>query len=375
MSKTFKIPNDYNIYSALSTGKVSDSVLTALFLKRGIILSNQTNRENKADYFSSFMHGYDDFETISAQYSKTDRSEYTSSTNLTTELKINDLVPIMTTIESSLEKNLPNIQLKNVEPNLKNGILTLEFEYEKFHPEKQMFAQIENKKAVLTFKKDEDTQQIYLEHSATPEMIKWTGAILENLKEYDQNLNIDNIDLTGLTDPSLYWNFFDELTKSFATFIRSNVVEVLFKDPNKEDNDEDDGIYKLISASYRGHQLHLSDDFMAKLNDGYRLYKFTWDCLDSSVGESDKYRLSIKVTYDESGKNYFSFISKGLYKAKEGKFLKTPQPLPLHLESQFKKIIFKNGMELINSLTSNTLKINFPEMNNELVDDYKEEVK
>lgn len=77
MSKSYKIPNDYNIYSALSTGKVSESVVTALFLKRGIILGGKTNRESKAHYFSSFMHGYNDFEIISAQHSKVERAEYT----------------------------------------------------------------------------------------------------------------------------------------------------------------------------------------------------------------------------------------------------------------------------------------------------------
>ncbi|ENX12375.1 hypothetical protein F895_03306 [Acinetobacter sp. CIP 64.2] len=35
MSKSYNIPNDYNIYSALSTGKVSDSVINTLFLKEG----------------------------------------------------------------------------------------------------------------------------------------------------------------------------------------------------------------------------------------------------------------------------------------------------------------------------------------------------
>ena len=60
-----------------------------------------------------------------------------------------------------------------------NNILLVEFEYEKFHPEKQLFSQIENKKSALTFKKIEGVDQFYLEHPATPEMIMWseTGRI------------------------------------------------------------------------------------------------------------------------------------------------------------------------------------------------------
>lgn len=350
MSRSYKIPNDFNIYSALSTGKVSDSALTGLFLQRGIIISNKTSRESKADYFSSFMHGYYDFEKISSQHSKVDRVEYTSSISLKTSLNISDLTAITSDISNSLERNFLNIQLKDAEPNFNNDIFYIEFDYEKFHPEKQMFAQLESKKATLTFKKDNVTNEFYVEHPATIEMIKWSETILNILKTHDEYLNIDSIDLTGLTNPDLYWQFFDELTNIFDKYKRTNVVEVLFKDPNKEENAEDEGIYQLISATYKGNQLHLSDDFKARLDDGYLLHKFTWDCIDTSITTSDKYRLSIKVTYDENGRSNFSFISKGFYKYKNGKHSKSMIALPHSQDNSFNKIIFKNGIELINSL-------------------------
>ena len=365
MSKSYKIPNDYNIFSALSTGKVSESVLTGLFLKRGVILSNKTSRDSKAHYFSSFMHGYDDFEKISAQYSKVDRAEYTSSVNIQTDLNVDDLASIMTNVDKALEKRFSNVQLKNVEPNLNNNVLYVEFDYEKFHPEKQMFAQIESKKTSLTFKKDEVTQQIYVEHPATPEMLNWASSILGSLKEHDEKLSIDNIDLTGLTNPSIYWEFFDELTNSFDKFKRTNVVEVLFRDPNKDENSEDEGVYQLISASYKGNQLHLSEDFTAKLEEGYLLYKFSWDCIDSTLVHSDKYRLSIKVTYDQHGKSNFSFISKGFFKNKEGKFAKNITGLPNTLDSTFNKLIFKKGIDLINSLTKTPLIVSLPKIDDD----------
>ncbi|USA45748.1 hypothetical protein NDN11_13655 [Acinetobacter sp. C26M] len=361
MSKSYNIPNDYNIYSALSTGKVSDSVINTLFLKRGIILGGKTTRENKADYFSSFMHGFEDFEVISAQHSKVERSEYTSSTNLNTQLEITDVVPIISNIKSSLDLNIGNIQLKNVSQKMSNNVLSLEFDYEKFHPEKQLFAQIENKKSVLTFKKIDGQEQFYLEHPATPEMILWSESVINILKEQDSTLGVDKIDLIGLTKPSLYWQFFDELTSSLDRYTRTNVVEILFKDPNSSNSDDDDeGTYKLISASYRGNQLHMSADFMEKLEEGYRLYRFNWDCVDSNITNSDKYRLSIKVTYDENGKSNFSFISKGFYKNKDGRFSKTLNPIPNSLDLEFNKIVFTKGISLIESLTTQPLRLLAP---------------
>lgn len=357
MSKSYKIPNDYNIFSALSTGKVSESVIGTLFLKRGIILGSGTSRESKADYFSSLMHGFNDFEIISAQHSKVERAEYTSSANLNTKLEITNLVPIIANIKSSLEVSITNIQLKNVSQNIIGDTLSIEFEYEKFHPEKQLFAQIENKKSVLTFKKVKEMEQFYLEHPATPEMILWSESVVNTLKIQDSDLKIDKIDLIGLTDPSWYWQFFDELTSKLDKYHRTNVIEILFKNPNSKNEDDDEDTYKLISASYRGNQLHMSNDFMEKLEEGYRLYRFNWDCLDSSISSSDKYRLSIKVTYDENGKSNFSFISKGFLKNKDGKFAKTLNALPNSLDLEFNKIVFNKGIELLDSLTAKPLKV------------------
>ncbi len=357
MSKSYKIPNDYNIFSALSTGKVSESVIGTLFLKRGIILGSGTSRESKADYFSSLMHGFNDFEIISAQHSKVERAEYTSSANLNTKLEITNLVPIIANIKSSLEVSITNIQLKNVSQNIIGDTLSIEFEYEKFHPEKQLFAQIENKKSVLTFKKVKEMEQFYLEHPATPEMILWSESVVNTLKIQDSDLKIDKIDLIGLTDPSWYWQFFDELTSKLDKYHRTNVIEILFKNPNSKNEDDDEDTYKLISASYRGNQLHMSNDFMEKLEEGYRLYRFNWDCLDSSISSSDKYRLSIKVTYDENGKSNFSFISKGFFKNKDGKFAKTLNALPNSLDLEFNKIVFNKGIELLDSLTAKPLKV------------------
>ena len=183
-------------------------------------------------------------------------------------------------------------------------------------------------------------------------MIKWAKEIQEVLKKFDKDIAINNIDLTGLTNPELYWQFFDDLTSIVDKYKRTNVVEVLFKNPNKDAEDEDESVCQLLSATYKGNQLHLSEDFKARLDDGYLLHKFTWDCIDNSISTSDKYRLSIKVTYDEDGKSNFSFISKGFYKLKDGKYSKSINAIPSSLDSEFNKLIFKNGIELIDQLTA-----------------------
>jgi len=111
----------------------------------------------------------------------------------------------------------------------------------------------------------------------------------------------------------------------------------------------------------------MSDDFKDKLKEGYRLYRFNWDCTDSTNSTSDKFRLSIKVTYDENGKSNFSFISKGFYKNKEGKFSKTINAIPNNLDSEFNKLVFSQGISLLESLKTQPLKLDFIKNNGEYV--------
>ena len=91
MIRKYAIPNDYNIYCALSTGKVPETILRKLFLNRGIIVSPKTTRENLANYFASLMQGYNDYQDISLQHQKLERSEYISSKEISSELNLLDL--------------------------------------------------------------------------------------------------------------------------------------------------------------------------------------------------------------------------------------------------------------------------------------------
>ncbi|MBW4018609.1 hypothetical protein HG533_07310 [Moraxella osloensis] len=353
MNRKYAIPNDYNIYCALSTGKVPETILRKLFLNRGIIVSPKTTRENLANYFASLMQGYNDYQDISLQHQKLERSEYISSKEISSELNLLDLGNSLNNLKDKLDIKISNTELKDVKTSIFGDSLAIEFEYEKFYPEKQMFSQIEQKRGLLTFKKSEEGK-FYIEHPSTNEMLEWSDSIIDLLENEDENINIQEIDLSGITNPEDYWSFFNELTESFGSYERRNVVEILFKDISKGGETEDSEEYQLISASYRGNQLHLSDDFKQKFNDGYKLYKFTWDCVDKSISEPDKYRLSIKIFYNKEGRNNFSFITRGLYKNKDGIYNKSLQSLSNAEEEKFNRLVFAKGLELLNNLENQT---------------------
>lgn len=353
MNNSFKVPNDHNIYSALNTGKVSDSALTELFLNRGILISPKTDKEERAFYFSSFIHGYKDYEIISAQHLKGTRTEFTTSAEIHAEIDFSDILAVCTNFENKVEKFHLTSQITEIEV-LTQSVkkIDLKVNYQKYHPDKQMFAQFEPKIAVLEINVTE--KGLYIESPSTPEAYEWLELLISNINETNNKTNVKLIDLTYLTDPEEYWNFFNSLTSSLPGFERADVLEVMLKKPKDSENDdtEDDEstlTYRIDSASYRGTQLHRAEEFKLKIAEGFQLNKFSWDCKEKGNVNSDIFKLCVKLS-ESKNRKILSFISKGFikYNIEKDEYLKNPQPLPSITEKKFNKLIFETALSLLN---------------------------
>jgi hypothetical protein len=322
--KNYKIlaPDDFDIKSALSTGKVAESVLTSLFVKRGILISPKTKREERADYFASFFHGYSDFETISAQHSKVNRSEFCTALSVNTTAKASDVRAYADSIKSKIEADKTQQNITEISIESSNNQTRIKVRYQEYHPDKQMFAQFENKEALITVEANETG--LYIQRPANDEAKQWVNTLVHEIQSNDPEAKVDTIDLTGITDPVHYWNFFDQLTSTLTGYQREDVVDVYLRNPKNSDQSEDGeerNLHRIDSASYKGMKLHESKDFIDKLNEGFHLYNMTWDSSEQGNSNSDKFRLSVKFTSPD-GCSGFSFIPKGFLKKSNSEFSK-----------------------------------------------------
>lgn len=354
MNNSFKVPNDHNIYSALNTGKVSDSALSELFLNRGILISTKTDKEQRAFYFSSFIHGFKDYETISAQHSKGSRTEFITSAQIHTEVDFSDVLATCTGFDDIVEKFYQNSQITDIEVSTQNANkIHLKVNYQKYHPDKQMFAQFEPKTAVIEINMTSDG--LYIESPSTSEAHEWLELLITQISESNEKSKVKLIDLTYLTDPEEYWDFFNKLTSNLPGYERADVLEVVLKKPKDstendlEEDEESTLTYRIDSASYKGTQLHRAEEFKVKIAEGFQLNKFSWDCKEKGNVNSDIFKLCVKLN-DSKNRKILSFISKGFikYNIEKGEHLKHPQPLPTSIEKTFNKLIFETALSLLN---------------------------
>ncbi|WP_180115718.1 hypothetical protein [Acinetobacter sp. YH12140] len=353
MNNSFKVPNDHNIYSALNTGKVSDSAMTELFLNRGVLISPKTDKEQRAFYFSSFIHGFKDYEIISAQHAKGSRTEFTTSAQINSQIEFSDILAACTGFENQVEKFYQNAQITEIEiDTVSANKVSVKVNYQKFHPDKQMFAQFEPKIAILEVNISESG--VYIESPATLEAHEWLELLISKLSEANDKSKVKLIDLTYLTDPEEYWDFFNNLTSNLSGYERTDVLAVELKKPKDSINDLDDDdestlTYRIDSASYKGAQLHRAEEFKLKISEGFQLSKFSWDCKEKGNVNSDIFKLCVKLN-ESKNRKILSFISKGFvkYNIEKGEHLKNPQPLPSIIEKKFNRIIFDTALNLLN---------------------------
>ena len=356
MNNSFKVPNDHNIYSALNTGKVSDSAMTELFLSRGILISPKAEKEQRAFYFSSFIHGFKDYEIISSQHAKGNRTEFTTSAQVHSEIEFSDILAACSSFEDKVDKFYQNSQITDINIETQNANkINVKVNYQKFHPDKQMFAQFEPKTAVIEVNVTEDG--LYIESPSTLEAHDWLELLIDQISEAQEKSKVKLIDLTYLTDPEEYWNFFNNLTSNLPGFERADVLEVKLKKPKdsndggSDDDEEEESTltYRIDSASYTGTQLHRAEEFKLKISEGFQLNKFSWDCKEKGNVNSDIFKLCVKLN-ESKNKKILSFISKGFikYNVEKGEYLKHPQSLPTMAEKKFNKLVFETALSLLN---------------------------
>lgn len=140
--------SDRSIYDALNQSKVIKDALQELFLRRGIIISRETPREEIAKYFSRIQHDFHDYQRLSELLGSISRKEQLSTQYVKNDISISNVSTLVNTIDAnSLDVGL------DVTAASGGKSLHIHVSYTMTHFSKSEFRQVVEKDALIEIEK------------------------------------------------------------------------------------------------------------------------------------------------------------------------------------------------------------------------------
>lgn len=318
MSGSIYSASDKAIFDALSHPKVTKSDLQQLFLSRGTITSNKTDRKDLAKYFSSYLHSYSDYQKLAKILGSANRREKQTFTIINTDVDID-------TIETALQKvksRLVDYDATGDITKTSDGLI-ISVKYKTLDFNKSEFKQVVERKATIEIETDEGKFCIRRPSNSIVDDITTDilSAIEDELDDVEE-LEIETIDLSHIPDPNERTKFFTDLVNSIDGYDLNDVSDVFVYQPkivldnDDEDDDADVDIGVHISkASLKGEGVLMSDELDKLLNKGFYIFKIVWKSIEQGVPDSDIFEFEAQFSDQENFKN-FSYLIRGHYKYK-----------------------------------------------------------
>jgi hypothetical protein len=263
---------DKEIYDALASTPLhfSESTLLGLAKKRGIFYSPVSDRMQLCSDISLLIFGFNEVAHIEAEFEKSARTEKKTFKNLKAALTLEEFRTIADQYQAEAEKEGDAVSCHNV-GTTQFGVSV---EYEEVDFSKTRLRQRQRRKASIEFKvQDGETMISYPANEKVRHIVE--GLIDRAKKEKKEEIPIDEVDLSWITNFDLRTKFFQELIRKVPGFTLNDVtnVQVDFGDPIPNDadllEDADDekkaaeeeiaGVVKDIAL--HGKALHLSEEY------------------------------------------------------------------------------------------------------------------
>lgn len=279
--------SDKEIFDALasSTLHFSGSTLLELAAKRGIFYSPKADRMQLCSDISLLGFGFDEVAQIQGEFEKSAKSEKKTFKNLKTTLTLDEFKTIASEYQSQAESEGDKVSFSNA--GTKEFAVNVEYEEVDFS--KTRLRQRQRRKALIEF--EVQNGETVISYPANDKV----GLIVENFierttKEKKQTIDIDEVDLSWISDFDLRTKFFQELMRKVPGFTLQDVthVHVDHGDPATEDLDlledaenekkaveeEITGVVKDIAL--HGKAIHLSEEYKRLKEKGFFLTSIQW---------------------------------------------------------------------------------------------------
>lgn len=310
---------DKAIFDALNLPAVTNGHLRELFLSRGIIISKSTRRRELADYYSRLLHDYQDYQTLARLFGSPVRRERLSSLRVISDsIEISQFEQAAHRLSSSIEAtgDVAKIMVRS------NGSFDIVIKYHVTQFNQTEFRQVVAKEATITVEPVKGGVSIIGPHN--DQVDEWTREILRDVGEdLDDSMDIDEVSLEHIADPSKRSAFFMQLINSINGFELQDVTDAFVYKPKFDDDDDVDlsidlGVH-ISRASLKGEGVLQSEELRGLFDKGFYLWKVVWQSV-KKVGKSgalsDLYEFEAQFSEPETCTR-FSYLPRGVYKVQE----------------------------------------------------------
>ncbi len=371
--------SDKAIYDALTQRSLTSAELRKVFLSRGIVISNESDKKFLANRFSALFHDYYDYRNLSLLVGGRDSREKTTNVVVTTTVSKDQLTDALTSVKEWLVDN----QHEQAEMAVHGDQLKLTVKYQKLDLSQAEFRQVVEKTAEVIIEKQGSGWKI-------------TGPMNDKFKDItdqlysqieiltEQDVGTRAISLEAIPDAGIRTNFLRSLIRNLKDMEVVDVVDVsMFNPKDQEDDDldlsdaalviedsievesEDEGedgdpeaelakpqsearIHKIIridKASLKGKGVLESEQLLELEGHGFYLWKIRWKSREKLVGSEV---VLFEAQFGNQAKYCdFSYIVKGVYNYNNGKYAKNlvraesvfEQKLKIRLEEAAQKTL------------------------------------
>ncbi|WP_247377941.1 hypothetical protein [Pseudomonas aeruginosa] len=374
--------SDKAIYDALTQRSLTSAELRKVFLSRGIVISNESDKKFLANRFSALFHDYYDYRNLSLLVGGRDSREKTTNVVVTTAVTTDQMIDALTSVKEWLVDD----QHEQAEVAVHGDQLKLTVKYQKLDLTQAEFRQVVEKTAEVILEKQGSGWKI------TGPMNDKFKDIAEQLYSQieivtDQDVATRTISLEAIPDVGIRTNFLRSLIRNLKDMEVVDVVDVsTFNPKDQEDDDLDlsddalvieesievesvdegeeggDGdpevqlarpqpearshkIIRIDKASLKGKGVLESKQLLELEGHGFYLWKIRWKAREKLVGAEI---VLFEAQFGNQAKYCdFSYIVKGVYNYNNGKYAKNvvraepvfEQKLKIRLEEAAQKTL------------------------------------
>lgn len=316
-------PTEMDLYDALysNSQRITQNYLIELIKDRGILVSDEDNREYLARYTSLFNHDYFEFKAISEYIARHSRNDKLTSETISTNLTEENINEIYKTATGKRPVNQEKYNMKKIDKNT----IRIEIIYDEIdHSKTKLIQKVTNEGFIEIIQVGGETKFRHTANQRIEEIKKDIMSTISILLKKEIPGSI--ISFENIIDTGFRTQFFTKLIANIKGFDLETVTKVKLSgrnakseeidtDSEEETEQLEDEITDFIkSASFDGNGLLQSIIYKQLEEKGYYITLIRWISIEKAKNPN-KYEM--ETSFEDSDKgNGFKYSIRGIYRNK-----------------------------------------------------------